>query len=175
MKDALPSSVLLVFKPSFVIFCRTVMVLCYVTITLSMLLLSMATLLFRVTLIFDSFNRYNLTMFECMAATPMISPCSSVIKTLSIVVTPKTWPLSHPSCIANTIVADVFVATVIILIDTWLQVVVLMPSLLFSNELLASMLWSSSLTPTIHLILVDYAWHAMMSFHMKVFSPRPTT
>jgi hypothetical protein len=34
---------------------------------------------------------------------------------------------SHPSCIANTIAVDVFVATVIIPIDTWLQVAVLMP------------------------------------------------
>ena len=85
MKVERSTSILLVLKLSSEIFCPTAMVLSYETIMLSMQLLSMAILLIRVTLIFDSFHRYNLPMFECMAAIPMILLCSLVRKRLSII------------------------------------------------------------------------------------------
>jgi hypothetical protein len=85
MKVERPLSILLVFKLRFETFCLTAMVLSYATIMLSMQLLSVAILLIRATLIYDSFHRYSLQMFEYMASIPMILLCSSVRKRLSII------------------------------------------------------------------------------------------
>ena len=89
MKAALPSSELQVFKLSFETFWLIVLVLHYVTITLSMSHLSVDTSPTRVIRISDRFHCYNPLMLECMAAIPMILLCSSVLKRPSIVAASK--------------------------------------------------------------------------------------